>query len=1558
MSFLAGPQQMGIWPMQHFDPTIDPAARLIPRCVRIIGYRRGHAIQDGGPFVIEPESYGDVTCWVKWSPDSRDFCGWANVWPASASEAFRFEHLSQQTGTTTGTSFLSPFRVLPILNSGWEQDDSFAPLIPAPPSYAPTYPRGWGGVVVGSTDTQNQHSLWVPGGYGLVAVHRGNIPDASSRVFDLDGDEIDEDVWARISTAWRVVRLLPVTGANALPAFAVTRPPGNIWYPTAKDHQSYGLGWELGQPKGGFAGFGLVSAPLPRRLGRGGQPLPLSGSVHAFMSARAGGPLDPGDATCAHRRGETAEFDRVNAGHLNTQSLFWNRDKGWDGPLDFEDSDMPLLDRESGGARLVHLVRDYPAGYPMADGTNHLGGHVGRWYVRIPLDEQPPEEDPPPLVPPIPPQPRGGSVGASGPAGSVGDIGPRGLLGTPRELSVPAIVWRAQPVVDVPASDDYRSDESYGEEVIREYRRRPIQARLEIIGHELGEGEYSGDTDAADERYRGSPGHGDGVLALLPGNVGAEDYGEDYAPADRTIPTVYLCVLPSGGYALGIPDPLTGGVKDGFLISRATATSLLTQYLDGSGSASSLQTLSTAALRLHGIPLELPEISTPATPASGYGRLYFKADGKPYSLDDSGTETDLTAGGGGASLPVDDTTSLVQDPVDNTKQTRLDTGAVSTSTVRTITMPDQDVDLTPDSGTYPSATHASRHTDGSDDIQDATVGQKGLMTAAQASKLDGIEALADVTDEANVLAALAASTVAKDMGGGEISETEQIQLEQLAATPATPAGGHNTLYMQSDRLYSINTSDEPRKYRLFKGARVEHRTDWTITYSPVTRQFTVTATDAEVDFWGVHVELTFAASTSSAHANTTGSYVLTVNAAGTLAVQLWDNDIIVSTTDALLATCYYNATDGFGVGFSALHEDNVSAAVHRQMFFGGARYSEGFGDSGYTLDTDGSAAQQLAIAAGEYGNAGLLEQISALVAGSYTAVYRVNADANGEWNGQMSLAEPHINSNPVGGVIRYNELSGGSWGLSSVPNTEHVNYYCVAVPALSLPEIYFLVGQSTYKTLHDAQAETVQSLDWGAYRLPTAMIPLYQITYRRDTTYADPGQSHIMAVRPIYSQTITPADEEAIEPLTEFSDEDFVIYNNLNTTKRMEFELAEISDGQTRVWRVPDSAMNWTGVRINTTRLRLIDMPIEMTEIATPATPSSARGRLYFKSDGHPYGLDDAGIEYDLTETTRTSDGPWGTGGLGDVTISSDTSVTPGEFQYANLTVNTGITLDVAGSTREPWVIRVSGTLTINGTIQAQNGGSGTSGGLGGSAGNPGGASLAAISQAGYWITATGGGGGGGGSASNAGGTGGAGQDRTADLLDSAGGGSTGSGGAAGGSNGSNGGNDSAIGARYSRHKTDDATARIFFSGFGAPGTGGGGGAGEDGAGGNGGDGGAGGGCLYIYARTLVMGGPGEISAQGGDGENGITAVGGTNAGGGGGGSPGGGGLIVIVYGDLDGDTISSDDPTRVTLTGGGIINARDGARGDGGEGDGAAGDGGRGGSSEDGHIVFLQWGV
>jgi len=91
-------------------------------------------------------------------------------------------------------------------------------------------------------------------------------------------------------------------------------------------------------------------------------------------------------------------------------------------------------------------------------------------------------------------------------------------------------------------------------------------------------------------------------------------------------------------------------------------------------------------------------VSSADTPSIGYTKLYPKTDKKWYSKDDAGTETEIGAG------------------------------------------------ATP-------GNHASTHVNGTDDIQNASSSQKGLATAEQIAKLDGIETGADVTDASNVYSA-------------------------------------------------------------------------------------------------------------------------------------------------------------------------------------------------------------------------------------------------------------------------------------------------------------------------------------------------------------------------------------------------------------------------------------------------------------------------------------------------------------------------------------------------------------------------------------------------------------------------------------------------------------------------------------------------------------------------------------------------------------------------------------------------------------------------------------
>ncbi len=80
---------------------------------------------------------------------------------------------------------------------------------------------------------------------------------------------------------------------------------------------------------------------------------------------------------------------------------------------------------------------------------------------------------------------------------------------------------------------------------------------------------------------------------------------------------------------------------------------------------------------------------------------------------------------GGDTLPIVDSTAVVKDPTDATKQVRIDAGAIATSTTRVITMGDRDVDLA-SGGTFAEAGHAHSY----QPVDDELTALAGLTSAA------------------------------------------------------------------------------------------------------------------------------------------------------------------------------------------------------------------------------------------------------------------------------------------------------------------------------------------------------------------------------------------------------------------------------------------------------------------------------------------------------------------------------------------------------------------------------------------------------------------------------------------------------------------------------------------------------------------------------------------------------------------------------------------------------------------------------------------------------------
>ena len=143
-----------------------------------------------------------------------------------------------------------------------------------------------------------------------------------------------------------------------------------------------------------------------------------------------------------------------------------------------------------------------------------------------------------------------------------------------------------------------------------------------------------------------------------------------------------------------------------------------------------------------------------------------------------------TTASGGSSLPVDDTTSIVQDPADNTKQTRIDTGAVATGTTRTITMGDRDVDLA-SGGTFAEQTHTHLLADITDSGDAAAKGVTGLDadavtgTAGTAGNLLEWNSDGDAVDSGSATSDFASATHASThiLGGSDEIDGDQIDID-------------------------------------------------------------------------------------------------------------------------------------------------------------------------------------------------------------------------------------------------------------------------------------------------------------------------------------------------------------------------------------------------------------------------------------------------------------------------------------------------------------------------------------------------------------------------------------------------------------------------------------------------------------------------------------------------------------------------------------------------------------------------------------------------------------
>ena len=325
------------------------------------------------------------------------------------------------------------------------------------------------------------------------------------------------------------------------------------------------------------------------------------------------------------------------------------------------------------------------------------------------------------------------------------------------------------------------------------------------------------------------------------------------------------------------------------------------------------------------------------------------------------------------------------------------------------------------------------------------------------------------------------------------------------------------------------TGSEP----VFNG--LENSSLFSVTYSAANRTFSITySAGAAYTVGGVRYTTTPGTITTTAHANTTGTYFLYYDSAGSLTVSTTFWNLL---TTAPIASVYYNTSNNGGAAGGVLQCElhpgvtGMSNATHLNLHTTrGTQLLSGCVASGYTLNASGAANINWTTTSGSVADEDLILSVASQALGganTYRILWLTGTTGAPVWNWKDN-AESGIYSN--GTDIYYNQNNAGTWQLTAIStNQRWVNYYIVATTAYNTPQIIVVMGQNVYTTLAAAQAGTFGNDCTNFGLFTNEAVVIYQIIYRRFSPGSSPGNAEIVSFNRVIQNLVVTALSSATQ---------------------------------------------------------------------------------------------------------------------------------------------------------------------------------------------------------------------------------------------------------------------------------------------------------------------------------------------------------------------------------------------------------------------------------------------